>query len=256
MAATIQATAEGTIFGITRRDAPAPAHSGEVAAAVRFFEGRGVTFFDSCRALAGQTDNGVAACLAEGFNELVAKADNTLEARTSWDSVVTNTSSRSLHYVYQFRIKGIELALRDLGMVTDLTPFAPFAEYGVEIKLNGNILFESHGALLGGAGAHVLQETGTDLGGSLFTLGTQFGYRYPIFDGALSLGFLDPGEDLHVQATLVARTRTRLAFTGAKATIGDPLDMKGDPGIDSAIVPDETIGVETSTFGRVKALFR
>lgn len=256
IAATIKATAEGNIYGIIKRDAPAPARSGEVLAAVRFSEGRGIAFDDSCRALAAQTEGGVAASLAECFNELESKADNTLEARTSWDSIVTNNSNRPLHYVYQFRIKGIELVLRDLGMLTDQTPFAPFAEYGVEIRLDGNILFESHGVLVGGAGRHLLQETGTDLGGTFFQLGTLFGYQYPIFDGALSLGFLDPGEDFHVEATLLARTRTRLALTGAMATIGDPLDMKGDPGIDSDIIPDETIGVETSTFGRVKALFR
>lgn len=255
-AATIQATAEGTIYGITKRDAPAPARSGEVLAAVRFSEGRGVTFEDSCRALAAQTTDGVAASLAECFNHDLAKTDNTLDARTSWDSIVTNTSNRTLHYVYQFRIKGIELALVDLGMRTDQTPLAPSAEYGVEVRLDGNILFESHGLLFGGAGSHVLQEAGTDLGGSFFQQGALLGYRFPTFDGTFSLGFLEPGEDLHVRATLVARTRTRLENTGAAAMIGDPLDMKGDPGIDSDIVPDETVGVETSTFGRVKALFR
>ena len=256
VAATIQAAAEGTVYGITQRDVPPPARSGEIAAAVRFTNGGGIILADSCRALAGQTEDGVSAALAECFNGFLSKTDNTLEARTSWDSVVVNNSTRPLHYVYQFRIKGIELALRDLGMLTDLTPFAPCAEYGVEIRLDGNLLFESHGLLIGGAGGHVLQETGTDLGGSLFTEGPLFGYRFPVFDGALSLGSLQPGEDFQVTASLVARTRTRLPLTGAAAAIGDPLDMKGDPGIDSEIVPDDVVGVESSTFGRVKALFR
>lgn len=256
IAATIQAAAEGNIYGLIKRDLPAPSRSGVISAAVRFDHGRGVTFFDSCRALASQSEDGVSATLAECYNEVLAKADNTLEARTSWDSVINNTSNRSLHYVYEFRINGTELALRDLGLLTDLNPLAPCAEYGIEVRLNGNIIFESHGLLLGGAGAHVLQETGTDLGGDFFRLGTQFGYRFPTFDGAISLGFLAPGESLNLTTTLLSRTRVRLALSGAFAAIGDPLDTKGDPGIDSEIVPDETIGVETSTFGQVKALFR
>jgi len=255
-AATIQATAEGTIYGITKRDAPAPARSGEILAAVRFDQGRGISFDDSCRALGAQNEGGVSAALAECYNEFLSKTDNTLEGRTSWDSVVANTSNRSLHYVYQFQIKGVELALRDLGMLTDQTPFAPCAEYGVEVRLDGNIIFESHGLLLGGAGAHVLQESGTDLGGTFFSQGTLFGYRFPAFDGAISLGFFAPGETFNVRTALVARTRTRLAGTGAAAKVGDPLDAKDDPGVFGEIITDEPIGVEASTFGRVKALFR
>lgn len=255
-AATIQATAEGTVYGITRRDVPAPVSDGEISAGVRFLQGHGTTAYDSCRALGAQTGSGIAAALAECYNEVLAQTDNTLEARTLWDSVVVNTSNRTIHYVYEFRIKSVALLLRDLGALTDQTPFAPCAEYGVEVRLNGNPLFESRALLLGGIGAHVLQVTGTDFGGVLFQQGTLLGYRFPIFDGSLSLGFLAPGESLQVTARLVARTRTRLPLSGAIATIGDPLDLKGDPGLRSIIVPDDVIDVEASTFGRVKALFR
>lgn len=256
MAATIHATGQGTVYGFTKRSAQGPANSGELLAAVRFEQGRGTTLEDSCRAIAAQSVNGVASALTECFNSFLAKTDNTLEASTSWDSVVTNTSTRLLHYVYAFRIKAVELSLHDLGMLTDQDPLAPRAQYDVEVRLNGNLIFESHGLLSGGAGGHVLQEQGTDLGGTFFRQGSLFGYRYPTFDGMVSLGFLAPGEQLRVQAKLIARMKSRLAGTGAIAGIGDPLDLKGDPGIDSEIVPDETIAVVPATFGHVKILFR
>jgi hypothetical protein len=256
-AATIRAQTNGFVLGQTLVDEQGPATSGELTAHVEFVDGHGINLTGPAYADAGVNDEGRAAVHVEGGYKVTGSLSNRLEASTSWSTTVTNNLGVPQRYLYLFTIDPIQLLLRDdrwnLG---PNSPDAPSAEYGIEVRLDGVVVFSSHATLIGGGASHELRETGTDLGGAFSGDPSSFGYLFDTFHGMVPLGPFQPGASFTVETTLLARTQARLLHTGGVADIGDPLDLKGDPGIDSAIIPDEEVSAEPTAWGALKALYR
>jgi hypothetical protein len=250
----IRAQASGLISGVALADTQGPAGSDSLLASANWGPGQG--FNDptgSAVALAGQDVAGRSAVLVEAAPSAPNGDFQTAESR--WTGSATHPGPVASEYVYEFFIDPPLLALRN---ACGIPLPATLAEYEITVKLDGRTIFQSIATLTGTASNPQLVETGTGLGGTFFNqpeAGT-YGYEFSSYDGMLSLGRIQPGQTFHVETTLRVRTQIAEACTGAKANIGDPLDLGGDPGVFGEFFSVGVVGVETSGWSEVKALYR
>lgn len=251
-ALTILAAAEGQVGAVARSDVAGPAGSGEVQATAAFPEAWNLGLVEPGIAQAAQNDGGNSAVVVDGAcrdDEIVR-----LLARTSWSETVTNQGNTPVEYVYEFFVIPARLTLMDRFGTTRL---GATARYEIKVRLDGNVIFWSTAELTGGVVSHTLREKGTDMGGTFFSdpAGGTLGYQFSRYDGVLSLGFYDPGESLSVETTLEAYASAPQEGLGARAEIGDPQDIGGDPGVRGAIIVSGPIGVEPATWSGIKSLY-
>jgi len=58
-------------------------------------------------------------------------------------------------------------------------------------------------------------------------------------------------------AKLIAHTEAYFSVSGGRAIMGDPLDLKDDPGVSSVIFEEDgTVGVEPASWSSAKQLYR
>jgi hypothetical protein len=249
----IQAQVDGSVPGVPRSDLQGPATSGSLLATVLMpeassFDGLGPAF-----GRAGQNDAGVAAVAAEVKCTSVGTA--TVDSRSSWTATATNTTNTLVEFIYTFHIEAPRLALVDPSG-TSAVPAQ--SSYDVNVKLGAQTIFSSQAVLRGGRFAYTLQRTGTDMGGAFFgTPGSgPFGYLFSPYHGLISLGFYQPGQSVTVVASLHVASSAGDPTTGGQAGIGDPLDLDGDPGINSVISLGEPLAVTPSPWGAMKEMYR
>jgi hypothetical protein len=248
----IQATAEGTVGGVTTRDIQGPATSGELLAAVEFPSGTGIDLTGAARAQAAQNAAGISAVLVDGA--YTVKSPNHLRGQTRWAATVTNNSGGVLQYNYRFFVVPPALTILDLVPFIDA---ATSASWHIRVTLNGQTLFESGATMTGGNQSHALDLVGTPFGQQFVVdpVAHTFGYVFGGFNGVLPLGSLGPGQSLTVETVLTATADVLDAGRGARAAIGDPLKLGSDPGMNGVIEIDETVAAAPATWSAVKAIY-
>jgi len=243
-AVTISSAVSGGDVNNPITDTDGPATSGEVISEVII----PTDAFSNMTARAAVDVEGNSAVDLFGFYSVAPKPQlagvpfpQVTDGSTTWTATVTNNSMLPKSYRYRFFLTPIRIALSSYYTAfSDTDPNAPVASYGVEVRANNVLVFESHAVLRGGILGHTLTETGTDLGG-VFSFDGKSGdiwYDFPQFEGVLGVGSVFPGGSITVEAKLLAHTEAREYNSGGTASLGDPLDLKGDPGV-FAIVFDE-----------------
>jgi hypothetical protein len=250
---TIKAEVDGMVPGDPRSDVQGPVTSGELLATVLLPEARSLDGLGPAFGRAAQNDAGVGSVEAE--IKCIEHGVGVLTSKTTWTATATNSSNRLAEFVYQFYIEAPKLELLDPSN-TSMEPAQ--ASYEIVVKLNGQPIFSSSALLRGHRQGHTLTETGTDLGGSFFSVpgGNRYGYQFSPYQGILSLGFYPPGGSVTVESTLEVQARAVSLDAGSHAEVGDPLDLGGEPGLFSMLSVGEPLAVEPSSWGAVKELFR
>lgn len=250
---TIQAQVDASVPGVPRSDIQGPATSGQLLATVLMPEAQSLDGLGPAFGRAAQNDAGVGAVAAEV--KCTANGTGIATSHTTWTGTATNNSNVMGEFIYQFYIEAPKLALVDPSGTSEA---AATATYEVTVKVGGQTIFSSQATLRGGRFGHTLKESGTDLGGVFFgTPGsTPFGYGFAPYQGILSLGFYQPGQSVTVESSLQAVATAVNVTTGARAEVGDPLDLGSEPGIYGTITLGEPLAVEPSSWGAVKEMFR
>lgn len=253
-AVTIEAHVEGSVSSVYHDDSQGPAGSGSLLASQSWGPGQG--FNDptlSARALAAQNDAGVSAVWVEAQPNTPNNDYQMAAAR--WSETVTHTGAQPAEYVYEFHVNPAHLALKDQSASG---PGNDSASYEMEVRLNGNVVFQSSASLSGPANNPQLTKSGTDFGSTFFDEPSAhtYGYDFQAYDGLLSLGTYLPGQSLTVEVVLRVSNSIVVDGMGAYAGIGDPLDLGDDPGIRNSVFATEFVGVESQAWSGIKALFR
>lgn len=252
-AATIEASAGGTVAGVTAQDLQGPAGAGALLANQAFSGGTALDLTGQADARAAQNVGGVSAVLVEGV--FPSFGVHTLQAESRWTETVVNQTGRTLTYAYEFFIVPPRLTIYE---------FANFGNqpttctWSIEVRLNNQVLFNSGATLTGTLKSHALTGTGAPLGRTFFVdpVAHTFGYQFARFDGLLSLGVTPPGGTVTVETVLRASMSAQGSGAGARAEVGDPLDLGSDPGVAGVIIEQESVAARPATWGSVKGLFR
>jgi hypothetical protein len=259
-AVTISASASGGDASMPITDTDGPAGSGTVFAEV-------VIPTDAFAAMEGRSaldETGNSALALSGVYASTGKPHlagipfpQVMDAVTTWSASVTNMSLVPRAYVYRFTLNPFTLRLQDITGLSDSDPTRPLASFDVEVRVNNVLAFEAHALLRGGTSGHVLLESGTDLGGTFSGTEGAVWYDFATFNGSLSAGIVGPNESVTVETKLIAHTECRLVNTGGVVDMGDPLDLKGDPGVAGVFFgEDDAVGVEAATWSAAKRLYR
>jgi len=251
-AATITARTEGQVGGVAHQDMQGPATTGAILSRVDFDNATGIDLMPPASALAAQNVDGIAAVRVDGA--YTAAGDNQLFAETRWTETVVNGNAIPVAYSYIFFVVPPKLTLFDNAPTVES---ATSCRWQIEVRLNGNILFQSEAELSGGGHGHELVTSGTPFGHRFFTdgAGLRTGYDFGAFESSLPLGIYNPGQSLTVETILRASSRTVEPGRGARAEIGDPLDLDGVPGISAIIMIDEPLAVSSRSWSAVKSLY-
>lgn len=252
-AATIEASAGGTVAGVTAQDFQGPAVTGAVLANQPFSGGTALDLTGQADARAAQNVGGVSAVLVEGaFHSFEV---HNLQAESRWTETVVNQTGRTITYAYQFFVVPPRLTIYENGPLGNQPTQCAWS---IEVRMSNQVLFGSGASLTGSLKSHTLNGSGTPLGRTFFTVPAAhtFGYQFSRFDGFLSLGVTPPGGSVTVETVLRASMSAQGSGAGARAEVGDPLDLGSDPGIAGAIVEQESVALRSATWGSVKGLFR
>ena len=241
------------IPGDPRSDTQGPATSGSSLSTLLMPEGQSLDGLGPAVGRAAQNDVGVSAVQAEV--KCIRPGIGVVTSKTSWSATATNNSNRLAEFIYQFYIEAPKLELLD---PSDTSMEPATASYEVTVKVNGQKVFSSEATLRGRREGHTLTESGTDLGGTFFSLqgGNRYGYQFSPYQGILSLGFYPPGESVFVESSLQVVARAVSIEAGSHAQVGDPLDLGSEPGMYSTITVGEPLAVESNSWGAVKELYR
>jgi hypothetical protein len=177
-----------------------------------------------------------------------------IDGETVWTHTVTNNGSAPVSYHYSFLLHPVSLSI--IAPTAEDDPASPLASYDVEVRANGVIVFEAHAVLKGGGISHSLTESGTDLGGVVqFSDGIT--YNFSEYQGQVGVGSALPGQSITVETKLASHTQVGAGNTGAFVSMGDPLDLKDDPGVSSTLVEeDNAVAVEAVSWGGAKHVYR
>jgi hypothetical protein len=251
---TIQANVEGSVSGVYLDDSQGPANSGSLLASQSWGPGQGFTDpVLAARALAAQNDAGVSAVWVEAVPN--TPNGDYQHAETHWSETVTHSGAEPSEYVYEFHVSPPHLALKDN---TEGGPGNDSVTYEMEVRLNGNVIFQSSATLSGPENNPQLVKGGTDFGSTFFTQPSAhtYGYDFQAYDGLLSLGSYLPGQSLTVEAVLRVSNQINQCGIGAYASIGDPLDLGDDPGFRNNLFSTTFVSVESKPWSGIKALYR
>lgn len=252
-AATIEASAGGTVAGVSAQDFQGPAVTGALLANQTFLGGTGLDQTGAAAARAAQNVDGVSAVLVEGAFRSFGV--HTLQSESRWTETVVNQTNRTIDYAYEFFIVPPRLTIYQYQNLGNLPTTCTWS---IEVRMNNQVLFNAQATLLGTRSSFVLDGAGAPLARSVFTdpAAHTFGYQFARFDGLLPLGVTPPGGSVTVETTLRASMTAQGFGAGARAEVGDPLDLGGDPGVAGGIIEQESVAVRATTWGTVKGLFR
>lgn len=72
-----------------------------------------------------------------------------------------------------------------------------------------------------------------------------------------AVGSAGPGESITIEAKLIGHTKATFDGSGGGVSMGDPLDLKGDPGVSSVIFrEDEQVGAAPVSWSAAKHAYR
>lgn len=258
-AESITAAASGGQAENPTSDVQGPADSGQLLAQVTV-PGDG---FATLSAAAALDIHGNSALSLQGVYSTTGKprtAGTTFpqvtDGVTTWTTSVTNTSPLPKRYRYSFLLHPIRIELRKGDFSVD-DPLVPSSSFAVEVRANGSLVFQSHALLKGGFHEHALVQSGVNLGGVFGDDEGRLWYDFPQFPASVAIGHVGPGDTITIETKLIGHTESRVDRSGGDVSMGDPLDLKGDPGLSSATIgEDEEIGVTPLTWSATKSLYR
>jgi len=185
--------------------------------------------------------SGAGAVTASG---LFGGSPNSLGAVATYERVIMNTSGSAQDFFFDFTISPALLRIYDNAGVNEFSSQQNRMSFAIDISFAGLSLFDAAATMRGGSKGHVLEETGTDLGG-VFSIVTptaardrdwlEAQYRFGGFTGTLDLGTLAAGSSATLLYTMSATLSTLTGETGGAASIGDPFDLSGTPGLSGEI---------------------
>lgn len=259
-AVTITATSGGGDAGSPVTNVDGPANSGQVFSETII----PTDAFGDMQARSALDVDGNAAVALNGIYVATGKPHlagvpfpQVTDATTIWSSTVTNLGALPKSYLYSFLLSPFSLGLGDVTGLSDTDPTFALSSFSVEVRANNVLVFEAHATLKGGTVHDVLTETGTDLGGVRSSTEGFVWYDFSQFQAQMSAGTAGPGESITVETKLIAHTESRLANTGGTVTMGDPLDLKGDPGVSSVVFQEDgSVGVAPASWSAAKQLYR
>ena len=88
-----------------------------------------------------------------------------------------------------------------------------------------------------------LIETGTDLGGTYFGGGNNFGYNFDPFNGSVDLGIFDAGDAFTLEYLITTTVVGRGTESGATASVEDPFNVTGTGTYGGGIIATEVTSV-------------
>jgi len=249
----IEADARGQVGAAAQQNHQGPASSGSLLASSVF---PGTTLINGtglAAALAAQDDQGIAAARVDGA--CTGRDRLSLQSTTRWRGSKVNTGDYAIEYYYEFHITPPRLTLFELN------PFgaaASSATWSIIVRAGNQVLFSASATATGGSHSFVLRETGTSLRGRVFSNPADhtFGYGFSSFDGFLSLGMFAPGQGPEVETILTVSSLCSEPGDGARGEVGDPLDLKGDPGMRNLILQSDPVSVTSATWGAIKGFYR
>ncbi len=178
------------------------------------------------------------------------------DAVTTWTTTVTNNTGSSHPYFYSFLLHPFTLENYDNG-IGNTDPLATETSFAVEVRANGNTVFQAGALLRGALTSYELTKTGTDLGGVFANNEFAIRYDFAQHQARIALGNAAPGESITIETKLIAHTKATQDGSGGNVTMGDPLDLKGDPGISSVIFGiDDSVGAAPLSWSATKSLYR
>lgn len=241
-AVTITSTTIETNASITGAgsDPKGPANSGTLLSQVIDPNGAGEGFIGDAAARAAQNVAGDGALAVEG---LYANPPGriVLLGETSWIQTAEITGGSPETLSIALSIAAPRLAFSDFAGV-GLGADELVSSYVIELLLDGNPIFGSTATFRGGRGSSLLEETGTDLGGTFFDSGSLLGYDFDPLVTSVGLGTFDPGETLTVEYRMRVLVDTPQFETGGSASIGDPTDLSGPDVTQVRLVPEPSTG--------------
>jgi len=178
------------------------------------------------------------------------------DAVTTWTSTVTNNSDASHPYFYSFLLHPITLTNYD-NSIPNTDPLATVTSFAVEVRANGNLVFEAGALLKGSFNGRSLTKFGTDLGGVFGNNEFAIFYGFAQYQARIPVGSVAPGESITIEAKLIAHTEATFNGSGGNVSMGDPLDLKGDPGVSSVIFSiDDSVDAAPVSWSTAKRLYR
>ena len=249
----IEAHTQGQAGTNTQRDDQGPASSGALFASSVFAGTSLIGGGGPAAALAAQDDLGFAAVRVDGA--CTGRDRLSLQSSTLWHGSRVNPGNHAVEYLYQFHITAPRLTLFELN---PLGAVASSATWRIDVRFGNRSLFAASATVTGGSHSFVLQQTGTSLGGRFFgnPATHTFGYDFSAFDGLVSLGLFDPGQGPDVETILSTSLLCAEPGDGARGEVGDPLDIKGDPGVNGVIIESEAVSVTPATWSAIKGFYR
>ena len=183
----------------------------------------------------GAAGNANAAATASGAGLISASADYLAaggqqeimaSATASWADTI-NVLFDAL-YTFDFFIPGATLGITDYSA----GPQELSAQFGVLISLDGVDVFTATALLedvltVDPLNPPPLIETGTDLGGTYFGGGSNFGYNFDPFNGSVDLGIFDAGDAFTLEYLITTTVIGPGTESGATASVGDPFAVTG-----------------------------
>ena len=101
-------------------------------------------------------------------------------------------------------------------------------------------LFSSNATLEGTALSSTLTTSGVDLGATATGGGSRFGFDFDGLADTLDLGLFNVGDTFTVDYLISVTASGPGRETGVTASIGDPFDLSGNPGISLDVLPPPT----------------
>jgi hypothetical protein len=252
-ALVIEAHTQGQAGANAQHDDKGPAGSGSLLASSLFAGPSVIGGGGPAEAHAAQNDQGVAGVRVDGA--CTGPGRLSLQSSTRWHGSAVNQGDHPIEYLYQFHITAPRLTLYELN---PLGAAASTVTWTIDVHFGNRSLFAASATLTGGSHSFLLQKTGTDLNGRFFSNPAThtFGYGFSGFDGLVSLGMFDPGHGPDVDTILSVSLLCNETGDGARGEIGDPLDLGGDPGLNSVIIETDAVSVAPATWSAIKGFYR
>jgi len=186
--------------------------------------------------------SGITAVKAEALFFSGQGVDHTVHAQATFSETVTNGEGGARDFFYNFKVVAPNLLLVDFAGASPGQPGAPTATYNVEVKVDGNTLFNSAATFNGGINGVVLTKTGVDFGSTITGMNGDSIREAQFNDhsGNLFLGNFAKN-DSFIFETLIEVSVSAFGFElGGQAFVGDPGDIGVDsPGLSGVIVVPE-----------------
>jgi len=253
-AQSVSSLVEGNNNGVVTSDPQGPS-STVVTSSLSFPGSATIDFSQDGFGEAVQRPDGVGAVLVDALFAN-GQPGNSALAQTTWTETATNLSGVPTAYTFDFLITPASLRIGDFAGLEETDIQRPDVSFLATIRVDGVPVFVAGANLIGGSVSHVLNETGTSLSPTFVGGGTVFGYDFQGFADTLDLGAVAPGASITVEYEMIARVDTPGFEAGGRAQLGDPFDLDGTPGFSGSLTPGGPVSNESSSWGRIKSLYR